>query len=51
MKLILHYFELPGKAETTRLILTVGGIEFTVRTSIAPQASDHVPSMGSRKKL
>lgn len=38
MKLVLHYFELPGRAETTRLILTVGGIEFTVSTFIAVQA-------------
>jgi hypothetical protein len=44
MKLVLHYFELPGKAETTRLILTVGGIEFTVRTSTAVQAPDYVPA-------
>jgi hypothetical protein len=51
MKLVLHYFELPGKGETTRLILTAGGIEFTVRTFNAVQATCHVRPVNPWQKL
>ncbi|KAL6749860.1 glutathione S-transferase [Haematococcus lacustris] len=27
-KIIMHYFDLPGRAETTRLLLKMGGIEY-----------------------